>query len=256
MAEPHPTLFDNLPETPLVTVTAPLHPPHSRVVYSDELVRQVRELRATGLGPRRIAKALGTPLKWTKDVVYGKKRTGTWTTRGRMIGPRRPPKPRPRSPHTVAEGVRLSWERRVSDPNWLPSRFAMRTKPGPNGCVDWTGAIGKAGYGQIKAFGYREGAHRVAWEMAYGPIPKDAEKRWVLHSCDRKVCVNVAHLRLGDAKENMADALARHPRFKMSRVRETRKWRSKLFVGEPEDRYSETRSIGAEGPVASFNFGA
>ena len=50
-------------------------------------------------------------------------------------------------------------------------------------------------------------AHRVAWEIHNKrPVPEDL---FVLHSCDIKNCVNPHHLRLGTAKDNAADAVAR-----------------------------------------------
>lgn len=70
-------------------------------------------------------------------------------------------------------------------------------------CWLWTGATIK-GYG---AFGRPTAlAHRVAYEMAYGPIPTGKHIR---HICDVKNCVNPEHLLLGTHTENMNDAIAR-----------------------------------------------
>lgn len=67
-----------------------------------------------------------------------------------------------------------------------------------------TGTKKGRGYGQIGVAGKgrSEGAHRVAWELANGPIP---DGMWVLHRCDNDGCVRPSHLFLGDAAANAAD---------------------------------------------------
>lgn len=49
-----------------------------------------------------------------------------------------------------------------------------------------------------------EKAHRVAYEMAFGPIPAGM---WVLHTCDQPACVNPAHLWLGGPSDNTQDMI-------------------------------------------------
>ena len=47
-------------------------------------------------------------------------------------------------------------------------------------------------------------AHRVAWELTYGPIPKGKK---VLHRCDVPHCVRPDHLFIGTQADNMDDMM-------------------------------------------------
>lgn len=62
------------------------------------------------------------------------------------------------------------------------------------------------GYGRFSIGGYSEVAHRVAWTIANGQVPKGL---WVLHTCDNPPCVNPKHLCLGTRQDNANDMLAR-----------------------------------------------
>lgn len=90
----------------------------------------------------------------------------------------------------------------------LSERFWEKVQK-TDGCWLWTGNRHPKGYGYISEGG-RAGsdlrAHRVAWELTYGPIPAGL---WVRHKCDTPPCVRPDHLELGTAAENSRDMVER-----------------------------------------------
>lgn len=75
-----------------------------------------------------------------------------------------------------------------------------------SGCIEWTGSKNEKGYGLIGISGVTKKVHRVRWEMSFGPIP---EGKHVLHKCDNRACINLAHLFLGTHDDNMDDMNAK-----------------------------------------------
>jgi len=71
-------------------------------------------------------------------------------------------------------------------------------------CWEWKRGKFYDGYGQVKWNGHGTRAHRVAWELIYGPI---LEGLLVCHTCDNPPCCNPSHLFLGTQKDNIQDAI-------------------------------------------------
>ena len=58
-------------------------------------------------------------------------------------------------------------------------------------------------------------AHRVQWEKFRGPVPEGMQ---VLHTCDTPGCINIEHLFLGTARDNMQDMSAKGRMWKQQRT--------------------------------------
>lgn len=93
---------------------------------------------------------------------------------------------------------------RQRGPRPMRERFEEKVVRDPLGCDLWIGAHETSGYGSFRAKADENSkrAHRVAWEIERGPVP---DGLLVLHSCDVKACVKVAHLFLGTHQDNSDD---------------------------------------------------
>lgn len=144
----------------------------------------------------------------------------------------------------------------------LQDRFAQFVgAPTETGCILWTGPLSN-GYGLLQCKNRKPRqvwAHRLAYEMANGPIP---DGLCVLHNCpggDNTRCVNAAHLFLGTRTDNAADRDAKgrttkgtdNPRTKLDpdKVRKIREQRAlhgttyKILASENDISISTVESI-------------
>lgn len=100
-------------------------------------------------------------------------------------------------------------------PRPLLDRLNARSRRNGN-CVVWEGRIKANGYGTISVPGGKtKHVHRLAWELAHGPIPKGL---CVCHHCNVRHCLNLDHLFLGTAAENMADMVKKGRHVPVSKL--------------------------------------
>lgn len=75
-------------------------------------------------------------------------------------------------------------------------------------CWVWTGPLSQ-GYGVFKRIPGIQGAHRAAYVIEHGSIPRLA---YACHKCDRKSCCRPSHIYAGDTRSNITDAINRGQR--------------------------------------------
>lgn len=82
---------------------------------------------------------------------------------------------------------------------------------GDDSCWPWTGCIGGFGYGSFAMDHVKYNAHRLAWILMNGPIPKGDgyHGTCVCHRCDNPRCCNPGHMFLASQAENLRDMNAK-----------------------------------------------
>lgn len=85
----------------------------------------------------------------------------------------------------------------------VSERFWQKVNIGePDECWEWLAGTFNSGYGKFRLDGKSRLAHRVAFEAAAGTLGPDLD---VLHKCDNPLCVNPAHLFVGNQLDNARD---------------------------------------------------
>lgn len=82
----------------------------------------------------------------------------------------------------------------------FPASLIMRLRFMPNGCVEFTGALGTNGRGSVRVAGRPTLPYVAAYELLVGPVPDGME---LDHLCRNPPCVNPAHLEPVTHKVNM-----------------------------------------------------
>jgi hypothetical protein len=87
-------------------------------------------------------------------------------------------------------------------------RFREKVARGaPGDCWDWIRSTSSSGYGRFKIDPYTT-VHANRFALVLETM-REPHGLMALHSCDRPICCNPAHLRWGDAYDNMQDKIAR-----------------------------------------------
>ena len=89
----------------------------------------------------------------------------------------------------------------------LARRLANGLDEAPEGdCWNWQRTTNDDGYPMLRVAGRMVYAHRLAYELAIGPVPDGLH---ILHSCDNPRCINPAHLSPGTRSQNMKECSER-----------------------------------------------
>jgi len=86
----------------------------------------------------------------------------------------------------------------------IESRLDKYSIKKDNGCVEWTGAVAKTGYGVLNVDGKVTKAHRLSYIANKGEI---IDGNIILHECDNRKCINPDHLKQGTYKDNSLDVV-------------------------------------------------
>jgi len=144
----------------------------------------LRDMMAAGCNTNRVAKELRASI----DAVRN---------RARYLGLAFEWYKRRMSPIRDADEMR--WREYVCEKRIYPRLTATK-----NGCLEFTGAKARRGYGSIRVWGAGYVVHRIVLEVELGRVL--GSKEFACHKCDNPPCANSQHLFVGTQSDNMQDA--------------------------------------------------
>ena len=103
-------------------------------------------------------------------------------------------------------------------------------KLGDDDCWIWGGVKDQHGYGRVHFMTNKIKAHRVSYEMRFGPIP---DGNIIRHKCDNPSCVNPNHLEPGTQKDNAVD-MSKRGRLNPKSILNLRPGRLGFYGAGPE----------------------
>jgi HNH endonuclease len=129
--------------------------------------------------------------------------------------------------------------------------WANVDKTAPGGCWLWRGCLDSWERGVMTWNYKRVFAHRLSWELAYGPPLKGL---FICHTCDIRACVNPLHLFLGTASDNNWD---RARKFRTGKIKLTPSWVReirKLFGAIPQKDIAKRYGV-SDGVISGIKVG-
>ena len=140
-------------------------------------------------------------------------------------------------------------------PDELLDTLLAHTTPGENGCLEWKGKKNDTGYGRISIHYDRYKIHRVVYAAANGYNLHDLDDlkethKFILHTCDNKICINPEHLYNGDRLDNVRDGVANGKRVGGHLTRRGLKTLHELLANG-YSQHSAARMLGISQPYIS-----
>lgn len=124
-------------------------------------------------------------------------------------------------------------------------------KRGPDECWPWDGGTNKDGYGQFRAGPTVVQAHRVAYVLLVGQIPRGYH---IDHLCKNRLCCNPSHLEAVTQLENNR----RSPRQQIPRTYnkfpDSHIWRERQARGLSRRQLSEASGV-SEWTIMNYEMG-
>jgi hypothetical protein len=126
-----------------------------------------------------------------------------------------------------------------------PSRIFQRIRVTETECWEYTRGIGSGGYGIVSVNDKAIGAHKLAYLLRRGPVPKGM---CVLHECDNRKCINPDHLFLGTKGVNNRDR-------KQKGRNDDRRGRKNYMVKLTENQVHEIRNLASGSGLSQREIG-